>query len=143
MHPFERFARALSMTENLHGARMAKTLSKHDLTVQQFWVLNHIARQGREGQSIASIARAVEVNQPAVTKMVQKFERLGWVESRGNGRGRSIALTQTGGQMIGQVVATLAPDTAASLAGFSDAEIAQLTDGLERLAAWYDANRID
>lgn len=143
MHAHERFARALSMIENLHGARMAKMLSKHDLTVQQFWVLNHIARQGRAGQSIANIARAVEVNQPAVTKMAQKFERMGWAESLGTGRGRQIALTQKGGMMIGQVVASLAPDTAASLAGFSDEEIAQLTAGLERLAAWYDAHRLE
>ncbi|MGH1368841.1 MAG: MarR family winged helix-turn-helix transcriptional regulator [Maritimibacter sp.] len=143
MNPLERFARALSMTTQLYNSRMGILLGKHDLTPAQFGVLNHIARRGAQGQSTAEIARAVEVNQPAVTKMLQKFERLGWITWQGQGRGRRVALSQNGGAALGQIIATLGPDHGAQLAGWTEAEILELTQGLERMAGWYDAHRLD
>lgn len=136
--PIVRLARALSITTQLYQSRMSQLLAPHDLTVAQFGVLNHLSRQGEEGQSVGEIAAAVEVNQPAVTKMVQKFDRLGWLARTG----RRLRLSAAGQAALGAVQRDLGPDFGRAFAGWSDEEQGTLTALLERLARHYDANRL-
>ena len=65
---------ALSINTQLFSTRMGQMLDRFGLTEAQFSVLNHLARRMPEGQSVTAIAAAVEVKQPAVSKMVTKFE---------------------------------------------------------------------
>lgn len=69
----------------------------HDMTVAQFTVLHHVTKPAlQSGTTLSNIAAAVEVNLPAVVKIINKFEKLGWVETQIlTKRGRSRAVRAT------------------------------------------------
>ena len=137
-----RFARALAITSQLYQTRMNALLAPHDLTIAQFGLLNHLAHGPSDGEPIADIARAVEVNQPAVTKIVQKFDRLGWLHITGSGRGRRVRLNDTGFGALGRVHESLGPDYGRLLGSWTPGDLDAFSGYLERLAQGYDANRL-
>lgn len=134
-----RFGRAFSIATQMFQTRMNALLAPHDLTMAQFGVMNHLAQMGEKGQEISQIARAVEVNQPAVTKMVQKFDRLGWIVTHGAGRGRRVALSEAGFGALGRITQTLGPDYGRVLAAWESPDLAAFSDHLERLIDVYEA----
>ena len=140
-----KFGAAMSISTQLFSTRMATYLARFDLTEAQFSVLNHLARRMPDGASVTSIASAVEVKQPAVSKMVAKFEGMGWVRfeaASGDGRSKQVLMTPSGGAHLMAVQKALLPDYMEMLDGWSDAEIAALTGQLFRLVGWLDAQRL-
>lgn len=77
--------------------QMERLLRAHDMTVAQFTVLHHVTKPAlRSGMTLSEISDAVEVNLPAVVKIINKFERLGLVETeilKKRGRSRSVKAT--------------------------------------------------
>lgn len=142
--PIALFLRQMSVAAQLHQTRMAQLLGQHDLTVAQLGVLSHLANVAAPGQSLARVAEAVEVNQPAVTKMVQKFDRMGWLARDENAprRGRMLRLSPAGYQVLGMVQGAMAPQFRGALEGLSDADIRRLTQGLAEYTRWLDENRL-
>ena len=61
------------MTQS-YNTRLAQLLRSHDVTYPQYAVLDHIMRNGSMAETISQISDAVEVLQPAVTKIVRKFQ---------------------------------------------------------------------
>lgn len=142
---YAKLGAALSISTQLLSTRMGTFLDQFDLTEAQFSVLNHLARRMPEGQSITAIAAAVEVKQPAVSKMVTKFEGLGWVRfeaTQGDARSKHVFLTSTGKAHMIEVQRALLPDYVDMLEGWSDEEITSLTAQLFRLVGWLDKNRL-
>jgi hypothetical protein len=56
------------MTQS-YNTRLAQLLRSHDVTYPQYAVLDHIMRNGTKAETISQISDAVEVLQPAVTKI--------------------------------------------------------------------------
>jgi DNA-binding MarR family transcriptional regulator len=56
------------MTQS-YNTRLAQFLRSHDVTYPQYAVLDHIMRNGTKAETISQISDAVEVLQPAVTKI--------------------------------------------------------------------------
>ncbi|WP_375264989.1 MarR family winged helix-turn-helix transcriptional regulator [Planktotalea sp.] len=136
---------ALGISTQLFSTRMAARLDRFGLTEAQFSVLNHLARRMPEGQSVTAIAAAVEVKQPAVSKMVSKFEGMGWARFeaiKGDARAKQVFLTKEGGAHLMSVQRSLLPDYVQMLDGWSDEDIASLTAQLFRLVGWLDQNRL-
>ncbi|WP_439140767.1 MarR family winged helix-turn-helix transcriptional regulator [Planktotalea sp.] len=136
---------ALGISTQLFSTRMAARLDRFGLTEAQFSVLNHLARRMPEGQSVTAIAAAVEVKQPAVSKMVSKFEGMGWARFeaiKGDARAKQVYLTKEGGAHLMSVQRSLLPDYVQMLDGWSDEDIAALTTQLFRLVGWLDQNRL-
>lgn len=136
---------ALSISTQLFSTRMGQRLERFELTEAQFSVLNHLARRMPDGQSVTAIAAAVEVKQPAVSKMVAKFEGLGWARFeaiKGDARAKQVLLTQAGIAHLTSVQRSLLPDYVQMLEGWSDEDIGVLTAQLFRLAGWLDQNRL-
>ena len=139
-------AKWLSVATQLFSTRMNKMLAPHQMTLSQFSILNHIAGLP-EGQSqrISDIADAVEVNQPAVTKVVNKFENLGLVELQADvtdQRARRVRILPKGLLEIRKIQECLAPDLERMFAAYSSEELANLTSAMKRLAQWLDGNRL-
>lgn len=133
---------ALGIVTAQFQALLERRLTAFDLTPPQLNVLSHIARHGP--CRVTDIARAVEVGQPAVTKMVTKFERLGWLEQRPDDtdrRVRAVALTPGGFAHLGRIQGGLMPELPAQLAAFSPDDLDQLTLLLRRMMGALDAMR--
>lgn len=134
----------LGVVTQLYGTRLTQLLMQFDLTVPQFFLLNHLARKGEEGQGITAIAAAVEVKQPAVSKIVAKFENWGWVTFQSNAqdaRAKRVSLTPEGVEQLRTIQRSLLPEFQALLKDWSAEDISTLTSLLFRLGGALDARR--
>ena len=142
---YAKLGTALSLNTQLFSTRMSVQLDRFGLTESQFSVLNHLARRMPEGQSVTAIAAAVEVKQPAVSKMVAKFEGMGWARFetlKDDARAKQVFLTQAGHAHLMEIQRALLPDFKTMLEGWSDEDIEALTAQLFRLIGWMDNNRL-
>lgn len=138
-------AHQLGIATQLHNTRMSKLLDKFEITYPQFSILMHMMQPQNANQTITQIASAVEVNQPAVTKIVKKFENMGLVtttKTDGDSRRKAVKLTQSGADFIGRVQAHLLPDFLACFEQWAPEDVAELTNLLTNLNTWMDKNRL-
>lgn len=93
---------------------------------------------------MTTIAAAVEVKQPALSKMVSKFEGIGWARfeaMQNDARAKQVFLNQAGHAHLTDVQRALLPDFMAMMDGWRDEDIASLTAQLFRLVDWLYKNR--
>lgn len=136
--------RLLAVIAQLQTTRHARYLDGLGMTVSQFSVLSHLSRQSAP-ISISRTALAVEVLQPAVTKMVRKFETLSWVKitlDPDDKRSRLVEITPQGHQIIGQFYRLAAPDAKTCFENWHTNELTDLKTSLQRIAGWLDDNRL-
>jgi DNA-binding MarR family transcriptional regulator len=126
---------------------MQLLLEPHGLTPGQFSVLHHILRQSPEkGCRISDIAAAVEVEQPAVTKTIAKFQNMGLVDivvSATDKRAKLVTAKPDAGALLGQIYQDIGPDLLAVFNSIGADDIEQFTALLKQLGGWLDQNRLD
>jgi DNA-binding MarR family transcriptional regulator len=113
------------------------------LRASHFVVLNHLVRLG-DGRSLARIARAVQVERPAMTNTIQKLEARGLVRTvpdPRDGRGKLVYLTEAGRAAREAGVAAAAGAIGPVAAGLTPAELEAALPTLRRLRAALDAAR--
>lgn len=140
-----KFSTALGIAAQLHSTRMTEMLARFDLTYPQFSILNHLSRRKDDGHSITAIAAAVEVKQPAVSKIIIKFEILNLVRfetTKDDARSKRVLITPAGDARLIEIQRALLPHYQALLDGWSKQETEQLTQQLFRLGSWMDKNRL-
>lgn len=136
----------LSIASKLFNTRMGVLLAPHDLTHSQFSILHHITRQGREtGHSISQIAAAVEVEQPAVTKAVAKFQNMGLVDIEAHPsdkRSKIVTGTPQADKLLEVIYRDLGPDLFQVFGSLNGTEIEAFAQQLRILGQWLDKNRL-
>ncbi|NGM21271.1 MarR family transcriptional regulator [Roseomonas stagni] len=132
----------VSIIEHLARNRLERALPE-GLRVSHFVVLNHLVRMG-DGRSLVRIARAVQVERPAMTNTIQKLEARGLVRLEPDprdGRGKLVFLTPAGRAARQEAVA-IAEAAVAPVAGdVSIADIESVLPVLRRLRAALDRAR--
>lgn len=132
----------VSIIEHLARNRLERVLPD-GLRASHFVVLNHLTRMG-DGRSLARIARAVQVERPAMTNTIQKLEARGLVRVGADprdGRGKLVFLTEAGRAARAQAVAAATAAIAPVAADIDAADIAAALPLLRRLRAALDAAR--
>jgi DNA-binding MarR family transcriptional regulator len=132
----------VSIIEHLARNRLERVLPD-GLRASHFVVLNHLVRLG-DGRSLVRIARAVQVERPAMTNTIQKLEARGLVRvgpDPRDGRGKLVFLTPAGRAAREAAVAAATAAIAPIAAGLDAAEIAGALPLLRRLRAALDAAR--
>ena len=125
------------LVRRLHASlqrHMERRVQSLDLTALQWGPLLLIA-QGK-GDTAAALARALDIDTGAVTRMVDRLERKGLVQRRRSTHDRRLvhlALTAEGRHAIGLVPFAIAEVLNLHLAGFSDREVRQLKRFLARM----------
>lgn len=87
----------IAIIEHLSRNQLERVLPE-GLRASHFVVLNHLVRVG-DGRSLVRIARAVQVERPAMTNTIQKLEARGLVRVEpdpADGRGKLVYLTPAG-----------------------------------------------
>lgn len=127
-----------------HLARnQAERVLPDGLRLSHFTVLNHLSRLG-DGRGLARIARAVQVERPAMTNTIQKLEARGLVRTEPDpkdGRGKRVFLTEAGRALRARAVTSMAAAIEPLPHGLSTAEIAGLLAPLRQLRAALDRAR--
>ncbi len=137
------FATRLAITVDLYYSVLSERLRPFDLTISQLSVISHLARR-QEPQRVTDIAKSVDVGQPAVTKMITKFENAGWVtlvDSISDKRVKAARMTPEGYQHLGQVQRHLLPELKPFLDQKSEADIKTVTDLLKDFSALLETLR--
>lgn len=136
----------LSIVSQLYSTRMEALLRPHGLTLGQFSILHHIARQRIEGGNrISDIAAAVEVQQPAVTKAVAKFSVMGLVEieqDSSDKRARSVIARPEAAQLLDTIYKGIGPDLFGVFQSIDEDHRESFAEQLRHLGKWLDQNRI-
>ncbi|NVO25500.1 MarR family winged helix-turn-helix transcriptional regulator [Donghicola mangrovi] len=131
------FGQQLGVVSTLYRSLIESLLVPHDVTWAQFSLLLHLAR--RSGPSrISEIASAVNLTQPAVTKVVQKFsaQQMVFVRSDQNdGRNRLVEITEVGRTRLVAMQQSFGPAFHELLLDWSSEEIERLIHDLTRLSA--------
>lgn len=113
---------------------MERRVQSLDLTALQWGPLLLIA-QGK-GDTAAALARALDIDTGAVTRMIDRLERKGLLRRRRSTHDRRLVhleLTADGRHAIGLVPFAIAEVLNLHLAGFSDREVRQLKRFLTRM----------
>jgi MarR family transcriptional regulator, transcriptional regulator for hemolysin len=141
--PAARFGQQLGIAVTLYRSLIERLLAPHDLTWAQFSLLVHLAR--RTGPTrISDIADAVELSQPAVSKVVQKFLGQGLVGLDANerdARSRLVAITGKGRAQLAEIQQGFGPVFSELLTGWSGEDLEEIISGLTRLNRRMDAMR--
>jgi DNA-binding MarR family transcriptional regulator len=140
--PIFAFLNEVSILEHLARNRLERVLPE-GLRASHFVVLNHLVRLG-DGRSLARIARAVQVERPAMTNTIQKLEARSLVRvgpDPRDGRGKLVFLTETGRAAREAAVTAATGAIAPIAAGIPPAEFEAALPLLRRLRAALDAAR--
>lgn len=132
----------IAIIEHLSRNRLERVLPD-GLRASHFVVLNHLSRMG-DGRSPARIARAVQVERPAMTNTLQKLEARGLVRlapDPRDGRGKRVYLTEAGRAARASAVAAAEAAIAPIAAGITPVDIAAMLPPLRRLRAALDKAR--
>ncbi|MGG5886530.1 MarR family winged helix-turn-helix transcriptional regulator [Falsiroseomonas sp. HC035] len=132
----------IAIIEHLARNRLERALPE-GLRLSHFIVLNHLTRMG-DGRSLARIARAVQVERPAMTNTIQKLEARGLVRTAPDpkdGRGKLVFLTPAGRAARAGAVGIAEASVCAVDHGLAEAEIAVILPLLRRLRSALDRAR--
>ena len=132
----------VSIIEHLARNRLERALPE-GLRVSHFVVLNHLTRLG-DGRSLARIARAVQVERPAMTNTIQKLEARGLVRlapDPRDGRGKLVYLTEAGRAARAEAVAIAQATIAPVAADITAEDMVAAMPLLRRLRAALDRAR--
>lgn len=135
----------LGIVTQLYSSRMTQLLGAHDLNTTQFALLNHLLRHKGKNESVSDLAEALEVNQPAVTKIVQKLTRLELLtvtKDEQDSRKKWVSITPAGEQKLQAAMMALGPDVVEWFEDWSAEEMDRFIKDLGRLAEWLDENRL-
>ena len=114
--------------------QMQRLLRAHDITVAQFTVLHHITKPAlQSGTTLSEISDVVEVNLPAVVKIINKFERLGLVKTEivtSRGRSRSVRATPEAQSALNNMKKSLGPFLYQLFGSLQPADAASTTDAM-------------
>ncbi len=136
----------LSIVSQLFATRMEKLLEPSGLTLGQFSILHHIIKPQLTGKTrISDIAKAVEVGQPAVTKAVVKFEKMGLVELHADEkdlRVKHVLVTHKGRALLEEIRYDMGPDLIDVLGRYTSEQLAGFKFMLSDLGKWLDQNRL-
>ncbi|MBT3712899.1 MAG: MarR family transcriptional regulator [Anaerolineae bacterium] len=137
-------ALSLGMLSQLYTTRMNKLLSEHGFTLSQFSVLSHCIRQSEENWTISRLAKVMELNQPGITKIVQKLLSRGLLSAEkdeSDSRRKYLQVTPEGLAELQSIYKSLAPDVTAWFTEWDSKMMENFNQHLARLSTWLDKNR--
>lgn len=132
----------VAIIEHLARNRLERALPD-GLRQSHFVVLKHLHRTG-DGRSLARIARAVQVERPAMTNTIQKLEGRGLVRLEldpKDGRGKLVFLTDAGRSTHRAIIAVAQAAIAPVAPDITPEEIEAVLPVLRRLRAALDKAR--
>lgn len=133
--PKDSLGRLVSATAARAQQILARLLEAHDLSPQQWIVLGVLWR--REKVSVGELARYMRSEKPAVSRLVDRMEKAGWVDkTTSQTDARSVLVSASAqGHEKSHLQYLYTEVNAALLKGFSDEETEQLFELLNRVHA--------
>ena len=142
--PVSDVAITLGVLSQLFQSRMEVLLRPTGLTYTQLAVLSHLGHQ-TEGQSISALAEAFEIQQPGMSKVVQRLAASGAVTTQPDPkdpRRKLTSITDAGRSQFEAAGQAMEDDLNEWFNDWPDDELASFTASAGRLIGWLDSNRL-
>ena len=128
------------MAAQLFQTKLEAGLAPYGLTIPQMSVLSHLVALAQPLR-VTEIARAVEVGQPAVTKMLTKFEHAGWVgfiTSAEDRRSKAVVATDNGRKLLAEVQQSIFPTLGGFFSEWKSEDLANFSEYLKKVIQLMD-----
>jgi DNA-binding MarR family transcriptional regulator len=138
-----RSLRELLVVSQLCSTRLNRGLRPLGVSLTQVSVMSHLARHPA-GASVGDLARAMEINQPGVSKIVNALTERGWAETAtgaDDARIRVVRLTREGEDLLALAQERMHPEATLVFGDLDDARLAHLHDLLVTVRERLDADR--
>ena len=113
-----------------------RILDPMGLNISQLTVLAYFSNQPNRYQTVTSITAAVDMNQPAVTKIVSYLIRAGWLSKESDpadARKKLLKISSEGLGLVIRAYGKLTPEIDRAFVSLSDQQIDELKQGLKSL----------
>lgn len=134
-----------AIVSQLYASRMNRMLESQDMTLAQFSILHHVAQPHfASGTRISDIASAVQVGQPAVTKVIAKFEAAKLVKvlsTLDDKRTKHVCATAKGKAVVQDIRLAMRPNLQELFGEFTLAELENLAILVRKLGMTLDIQR--
>lgn len=134
----------IGIVDQLATTKANRLLDAIGLPMPQFIVLNHFSHRPHEPRTVTGIAAAFQQPQPGMSKTIQKLVERGYLRAEADasdGRVKQLMLTPEGQAAHMAARECLAPDIAATFAGWDSSELETLLRLLDRLRVHLDTHR--
>jgi DNA-binding MarR family transcriptional regulator len=134
----------IGIIDQLYTTRASGILKSSGLPYPRFSLLHHFSYNPTRGWTIGELARVMEMNQPAITKLVQRLEAQKYLRAESDaqdGRIKRLFVTDAGRRAHADAIQALGPETQRAFESWPTVEIEDLRLPLERLKSWLDDNR--
>lgn len=135
----------LGVLSQLFQGRMEALLRPTGLTYTQLALLSHLDHQ-TEGQSISALADAFEIQQPGMSKVVQRLTASGAVTTEPDPtdpRRKLTSITKAGRERFEAAGQAMEEDLTRWFKDWPDDELSSFTTSAGRLIGWLDSNRLE
>lgn len=134
----------MAISSQLFTTRVGQVVGSTGLNYTQFSMLNHL--EVHSNASISDLAAAMEINQPGVSKVVQRLSETKLVTVHpdpDDSRRKRVSLSPAGTEALSKARDALGIDGEAWFAHWSVPDLTSFRDGLAQLTTWLDDNRIE
>jgi len=135
---------SLGIIHQLNNAWLAKALTPLGLNQSQFNLLNHFAHQPQRQQTISQLAQVMQMNQPGITKVVNKLVEMKMIEitkDEQDGRKKWIKINANGLEKVENAHASFTPKLNSCFQQWEEPEMQQMLQHLDKFKHWLDNNR--
>ena len=136
----------LGLVDELATRRIDRTLRAAGLTFPQFALLSHFTQAPDRPRTVTGIARALNANQPKITKRARQLIAQGYLRAQpgtSDRRVKQLSITGSGRAAFRAAGARLAPELERIFADWDAGDVERLNTLLFRLKTWLDQNRND
>ncbi|MBI1210612.1 MAG: winged helix DNA-binding protein [Alphaproteobacteria bacterium] len=131
----------IGIIDQLSTTRITRALAPLKLPYPQFVLLVHFSHRPEEPQTVMRVASAMQQPQPGITKTIQKMltkKLLRAVAAPDDARSKLLYLTPKGVETHGKAISALVPVFREMFEPWSEADINDLIEKLDRLKVWLD-----
>jgi len=135
---------SLGIINQLTDAWLSKALTPHGINQSQFNLLNHFSRHPDKEQTISQLAEVMQMNQPGITKVVNKLSEMDLIEIRkdaNDGRKKWISINQQGLNKVQSAFFSFLPTVDQCFEQWDDNQLEEMLEHSQRLQNWLDNNR--
>lgn len=134
----------IGIIEQLARTKASRELTDTGLPWNQFVLLNHFSHRPEEGKTVTGVARAMQQQQPGITKTMKAMVEGGLLRiepDSEDGRVKHHFMTPAGRARHAEAVKRLFPEIRHLFDGWTGSEMTDLFEQLDRLKIRLDNNR--
>ncbi|WP_070969107.1 MarR family winged helix-turn-helix transcriptional regulator [Vibrio sonorensis] len=134
----------LGIVHQLTDDWLDKALIPHGITRSQLNVLSHFSHQPDRAQTISELASVMQMNQPGITKVINKLLDMDLVSAekdKHDGRKKWISITEQGLLKLQQAFTSFEPELFSCFEEWDSEEIKNTLQSVSKLKQWLDNNR--